>query len=174
MTMSRTTRFTYADYQRLPEGFPAQLIEGDLVKEPSPTIWHQRVVGRLHLAFCGFFGEDRVLVSPVDFAIDDENVFQPDVVVFGAPLRVGPEDREIETPRLVVEVLSPSTASYDVGTKARRYLEKGVEEVWLVDREARTIEIRTPAGSTVLAPGDTVLSVVDDGFRLDVETLFAA
>jgi Uma2 family endonuclease len=173
MTMATTARFTHADYQRLPEGFPAQLIEGALVKDPSPTVCHQQVVGGLYLAFCEAVGRARALLSPMDFKIDDENVFQPDVAVFAAPLRVGLTDREIETPRLVVEVLSPSTAAYDRGVKARRYLEKGVEEVWLVDIEWRTIEIRSGAGSSAFGPGETVRSIVSERLTVDVNGLFA-
>jgi len=37
------THYTYADYQKLPEGAPYQLIGGDLVKEPAPVPYHQMV-----------------------------------------------------------------------------------------------------------------------------------
>lgn len=30
--------YTYADYEKLPEGAPHQLIGGDVVKEPSPRV----------------------------------------------------------------------------------------------------------------------------------------
>ena len=46
MTTART-HFTREDYDRLPEGFPCELIEGELVKEPSPFYQHQRVSLRL-------------------------------------------------------------------------------------------------------------------------------
>jgi Uma2 family endonuclease len=169
--MVTTTRFTRTDYMRLPEGFPAQLIDGALIKEPAPTIWHQWVVGRLYRGLCEKVGENRVLFSPVDFTVDDENVYQPDVAVFARPFSIDPHAREIETPLLVAEVLSESTAPYDLGTKARRYLEKGVQEVWLVDPEARTIEIRTPAGTTRIGPDGTAVSSVVPGFSVRVEAL---
>lgn len=38
---------TYADYQKLKEGEPYQLINGMFVKSPSPTVNHQRLVKRL-------------------------------------------------------------------------------------------------------------------------------
>jgi Uma2 family endonuclease len=56
---------------------------------------------------------------------------------------------------------------------ARRYLAAGVEEVWLVDREGRTIEIRTPARTTALGPGETIRSGIGGGFVLGVDALFA-
>ena len=41
MVVTETTRFDRADYMRLPEGFPAQLIGGFLVRDPSPVTGHQ-------------------------------------------------------------------------------------------------------------------------------------
>lgn len=43
-------------------------------------------------------------------------------------------------PSLVVEVLSPSTAARDRGVKKRAYLAAGVEEYWIIDPVARTLE----------------------------------
>lgn len=39
--------FTRADYDQLPEGFPAELVEGCLVKERAPTFDHGRAGSRL-------------------------------------------------------------------------------------------------------------------------------
>ena len=50
--------FTRDDYMKLPEGFPAQLIDGELVREPAPTYNHQRTVGRLYLVLCRLVGDD--------------------------------------------------------------------------------------------------------------------
>jgi Uma2 family endonuclease len=73
--------FTVRDWQRLPEGFPAQLVEGCLVKEPAPTYGRQRLVARIHAALVALVGPDRALQSPVDVVLDAHNVYQPDVVV---------------------------------------------------------------------------------------------
>ena len=35
--------YTYSDYEKLPEGAPYQLIEGELVMTPAPTPYHQRI-----------------------------------------------------------------------------------------------------------------------------------
>ncbi|MEF8796175.1 MAG: hypothetical protein V5A48_06970 [Salinivenus sp.] len=43
-------RYTYEDYQQLPEGAPYELIRGHLVLSPSPTVHHQRLVFRLGTA----------------------------------------------------------------------------------------------------------------------------
>src|SRR5262245_18064242 len=103
--------FTRADYDRLPEGFPAQLIAGWLVKEPSPLYHHQRLAARLWRDLVAIVGPDLAPLTPVDVLIDDHNVFQPDVVALPEP---GPDDDHyVPTPRLVVEFLSPSTRRRD-------------------------------------------------------------
>ena len=43
------TRFTLREWMALPEGFPAQLFDGQLVREPSPTYGHQDLAGHLYL-----------------------------------------------------------------------------------------------------------------------------
>ncbi|MHC4858878.1 MAG: hypothetical protein ACYTDY_02170 [Planctomycetota bacterium] len=66
-----TRRFTQADYARLPEGFPVELIDGQLVKEPSPTYGHQRILGQIHVELYRFVGAGRVVVSPIDLFVDE-------------------------------------------------------------------------------------------------------
>ncbi|MCZ6785827.1 MAG: Uma2 family endonuclease, partial [Planctomycetota bacterium] len=71
----QTSRYTRADYMRLPEGFPAELVDGMLVKEPSPTGWHQELGQRLVIRLRERIGP--ALPSPIDVFIDDYNVLQP-------------------------------------------------------------------------------------------------
>lgn len=47
-----------------------------------------------------------------------------------------------DTADLVVEIISPSTAIYDRNTKADTYAALGVRELWLVDPDNKTIEVR--------------------------------
>ncbi len=46
---------------------------------------------------------------------------------------------------LAVEVLSPSTARHDHVTKRRVYQQEGVDEYWIVDPDARTVERWRPS-----------------------------
>ena len=95
--------FTQVDWERLPEGFPAQLIQGQLVKEPAPTYRHQRLAARVRFALLSLLGPDRVPDTPSDVAVDHENVFQPDVVVLRAP--ADDASHYVGVPLLAVEVL---------------------------------------------------------------------
>jgi len=165
-------RFTRADYDRLPEGFPAELIGGALVKEASSTYGHQRVEHRILAALAALVGLDRALPAPVDVGIDEWNVFQPDIVVL-RQLPVDDETRDLGIPLLAVEVISPSTARRDRGVKCRRMLRAGVAEVWIVDRAAGLIERHDATGSRT-ATGETALaSGVVPGFALTPARLFS-
>ena len=140
-----TEKFTRRDYMRLPEGFPAELIEGDFVKEPPPTPWHQGLVVAIAMRLVAVVGRSRVLVAPTDVSVDDWNVLQPDVLVRAPGDAVtGPSARP-SLPVLVVEVISPSTARRDRERKTAIYLRAGVEEVWLVDPDRGTVEVHTRA-----------------------------
>ncbi len=56
-------------------------------------------------------------------------------------------DRGVEgPPDLVVEITSPSTAGRDGGVKLERYRLYGVAEYWVVDPDARTIDVWDLAG----------------------------
>jgi Uma2 family endonuclease len=159
-------KYTRADYFRLPEGFPAELVEGTLVKEPSPTYWHQSIVGELHLRLHALLGPRRVLVAPADVIVDDYNVLQPDVLVLEEKDRVHRKSPKDAVPVLVMEVLSPATASLDRDTKAGLYLKAGVREVWLVDPETETVAVRTPEGERVHASDEPAESAAVAGFRV--------
>lgn len=168
--MVTTTKFKRADYMALPEGFPAQLIDGELVKDPAPTYGHQRLVLDLAAMLRELVGRDRVVISPIDVFLDDENVFQPDVLVTPAPLRRDAAD--VGIPCLVIEVLSPSTRHLDRRRKLGSYLEAGIEEVWIVDPDSGTVEIHTVGGETVGRGRDEVASRIVPGFRVVPDVLF--
>ena len=159
-------KFTRKDYLELPEGFPAELVDGGLVKRPAPTRWHQRLVGELAIRLRDVAGAGRVLTAPTDVFVDDWNVFQPDVLVYAPEdAVVGPEAPSGVIPLLAVEVLSPSTAARDREKKTAIYLRAGVREVWLVDPDAHAIEVHAAAGVRRLAPAEFAESTAVPGFR---------
>jgi len=167
--VTTTAKFTRADYMALPEGFPAELIAGELVKSPAPTWSHQRIVGRLHLALCSLVDPDRVALSPIDVFVDDLNVLQPDLAV--APEPVPADAPDIGIPMLVIEVLSPSTARRDREVKSAIYLDAGVREVVLVDPRARAVEIVTKGGTTLFRGGKEASPATLPGFAIVLDEL---
>jgi len=165
-----TALFTRALYDQLPEGFPAQLIEGELVKEPAPTYGHMRFGSRIHQELVLLVGPDRALMSPVDVAIDDFNVYQPDLVVLREPADDTKSD--VGIPLIALEILSPSTRHRDREVKRHRLLAAGVREVWLVDADAGTIERWTADGVQEARAATRLTSRALPGFALVADELF--
>lgn len=169
--MVTTTKFTRDDYMALPEGYPAQLVEGDLVKSPSPTYGHQRLVLRLGRRLSELIGESRVAIAPMDVFLDRHNVYQPDVLVTPRPL--AKDVAEVGIPCLVIEVLSPSTRLRDRRQKLTHYLEGGVAEVWFVEPESETVEIVTLRGEERFRDDEVAASETVPEFRITPGELFA-
>jgi Uma2 family endonuclease len=165
-------RFTREDYLRLPEGFPAQLVEGFLVKSPSATPGHQVLAGRVYDAVRAVVGPGRVVQAPLDVFLDDFNVYQPDVLVWAKPQPWTAVAAPI--PILVVEILSPSTHRRDRRAKTPRYLAGGVREVWLVDPERRSIAVHSASGVLLAQGADPARSAVLAGFSLVPDVLFGS
>jgi len=141
------TRWTYAEFARLPsEGSTRyEVIDGELAVTPAPTGAHQRVVARL-VMILGTFARDHalgeVLPSPIDVLFGEGDYFEPDVIFVRAERAHLVGDRGVEAPPdLVIEILSPSTAHRDRGIKLERYRHFGVPEYWIVDLDARAVEI---------------------------------
>ncbi len=76
-------------------------------------------------------------------------------------------------PDLVAEILSPETRANDLGPKRRAYLNAGVREYWVLDPDARTVQVdRPPAAPDVLATDDELTSPLLPGFAVAVARLF--
>jgi Uma2 family endonuclease len=164
MRQAMTERFTRADYALLPEGFPAQLVRGELVKEPAPTYGHQCVLSLLHAALVRLVDPRLVLPAPADVEIGEHDVYQPDLVVLRRAPPWGRSD--VGIPLLAVEVLSPTSARRDRNVKAGMLLQAGVEEVWLVDPVAATVEVRRREGTWHAEGDEPIASEAVRGFSV--------
>lgn len=163
---SRTTRWTYAEFARLPsEGSQRyEVIAGELVVTPSPSLRHQRISIALAARLHTFVRDNRlgeVFAAPVDVLFAEGDYMEPDIVFVRNDHREFFTDRGIEgPPDLVVEILSASTAPRDRGIKLERYRHFGVPEYWMVDPDARAIEVwRLGEGAEaaeVFGPKDTL------------------
>ena len=80
-------------------------------------------------------------------------------------------------PDLIIEILSPSTAYYDLKKKFKIYEKHGVKEYWIVDPEEKSIEIYQNEGGqfrliqTEKETG-TINSLFLKGFELNLEKIF--
>ena len=138
--------WTYIDYAALPDdGRRYEIIDGVLYMTPAPTLVHQSSNGRFyHYLFVHVELADlgKVYHAPCDVELAPNIVVQPDViVVLNANLGVLTPTKVVGAPDLVVEVVSPGTASYDRRGKQDVYARFGVREYWIADPEARIVEL---------------------------------
>jgi len=135
---------TVDDYWKLPDDTRCELLRGDFYMSPSPNSRHQRAVlnlaTRLHLHVeANKLGQ--VFVSPFDCVLSQEDVVQPDVLFVSTANLTKIRDWLFGAPDLAIEVLSPWHAERDRIVKRDLYAERGVQEYWIADVEARTIEV---------------------------------
>ncbi|WP_182379608.1 Uma2 family endonuclease [Nocardioides sp. WS12] len=119
-----------AEYLALPEGVRAEYVNGEAVVTPPATSGHNKAQRRIANAI------EAGLAEAVDVRTESGWAFGelhriPDVAVFAHKDDVV---FDANVPILVVEVLSPSTASEDTVRKATEYLAAGISQYWIVDR----------------------------------------
>ena len=146
MLSTKARPITRHDYALIPVGAPNyQLIEGDLVMAPSPSTSHQDIAGRLYRIIGNFLETHpigRIFIAPLDVHLTDLNVYQPDLVFVRKENRAIIEEHGIEgAPDLVAEILSKSSAKYDLGVKRSVYARTGVVELWIIDPAKRTLAL---------------------------------
>jgi Uma2 family endonuclease len=129
------------------DGQRYEVVHGELLVTPSPRPLHQRMVRRLCVALDLFLAAHpvgEVFMSPADLSWDPDTLVQPDIFV-AVPEEVRSLDwSQVQRLLLVAEVLSPGTARFDRFPKRRRYQEAGVPVYWIVDPDARQVEVWTP------------------------------
>ena len=157
-------QYTYQHYLEMPDepGYRIEILEGMLVREPSPNVIHQRVLLRLARVLEDYFQvndpEGEVFIAPLDMTFHDTTVVQPDIFyVSGEQKRIVKDARIDGAPALVVEIHSPSSSRKDRLQKLQIYQKFGVKHYWLVNPAEKTLEcfaLRDGAYSLVTAGMD--------------------
>lgn len=139
--------YTYDDYLKLPDedGYSCEILDGVLVKEPSPIVHHQRVALRLARLLEDYFAVvdplGEVFIAPLDVTLSNTNVVQPDLLYIPSGQSAIMEETRINgSPYLLVEVLSTHTRSKDRVKKRAIYERMGVPHYWIVDQFDDAIE----------------------------------
>jgi len=144
---SKQGAYTYEDYLKLQAepGYRYEILDGFLVKEPSPSIQHQRVSRELEFRLKVFFNEfdpeGEIFNAPLDVTLGNSNVVQPDILFISSARREIMRTERIDGPcDLVVEIMSPSTHRKDRLKKMEIYRKAGIPHYWLVDPEETILE----------------------------------
>lgn len=142
LPIEKNKLYTYAEYKRWPEGARYELIDGTVFDmSPAPGMTHQKVSMNLSKEIANFFEEKPCLVfcAPFDVFFPDEdekeedikNIVQPDISIICDESKLS-EKGCTGAPDVVIELISPSTASHDQIAKLRLYEKYGVREYWIV------------------------------------------
>jgi len=182
LTAEKKKKYTVEDYMLLEEGAPFQLINYDLIMSPSPIPVHQVISARILHAMYNFLdtkSDDGFLVcAPMDVKFDDGNVLQPDILYISGERKADLiKDRIEGAPDLVIEILSPTNAYYDLRQKKDIYEKYGVKEYIIIDPVAQNADLYALKDGVYYlhqkAQKDEQLnSVIIPGLILDLNIIF--
>ena len=143
---------TYNDLRDMPDdGQRYEIIDGELIVTPAPTMGHQRVVGRLYRLLDDYARRvqgGEVAFAPFDVRLGHFDAVEPDLVFLSATRpRVPNDESSIDyAPDLVVEVISSSSRRVDRVRKMALYARSGVPEYWIADPMDRTLVVNLLEG----------------------------
>jgi Uma2 family endonuclease len=169
---------SFDEFLALPEGTPAQYVDGQIYTSPAPRPCHQDVLQNLYSALRAYAAEQAGKPA------------SPRSTCSWRPS--GPSNPTCSTSRPSAATgsasgasrggrrSSPSTAYLDVSVKRRAYEESDVEELWTLDPGARSVMVltRERPGRTGLArtayvyESGPVASAALPGFEVEAASLF--
>jgi Uma2 family endonuclease len=178
-------RLTYDDFLLFPDdGLRHEIIDGVHYVTPCPSLRHQDLVGRLHLALGNHLaahpGIGRVFLSPLDVVFTIHDIVEPDLLFVASDQPEIMTEKNIQgAPAIVVEVVSKTTRRRDERIKKELFDRGGVREYWIVDPDRRHVivyqrnlsgfDARTPIAA---ADNGVLTSPLLPGFSLSVPELF--
>ena len=159
------------------------LVEGEIIEMPKPTVGHGEIVIWLSTKIASYVYENdlgRVTGGDAGFVVRRNpagraTVRGLDIAFISKAKAPNPLPRgwvEIP-PDLAVEVISPGNQAGDIHKKVRELLKAGTPLIWLVYAETRTVVVHTAASAVTYEESDT-LSGGDalPGFEVRVGDIF--
>jgi Uma2 family endonuclease len=152
-----------------------ELVRGEIVAMAPPSQRHGTIVALLAAALIrGVPRECRVVVEAgIRLADRDDTYYQADLAITCAPPS---GSQHVPEPRLIVEVLSPSTAQHDRGTKLPDYCGiPSVEEIVAISATSREADLwrRSGANWIVSRIHRGMLRLESIGVEIDLDTVYA-
>jgi len=111
---------------------------------PAPNPIHQEIVFNFATLLWSFVrGKTlgKVFLRPLDVVLSERRAVQPDVIFISRPHLDIVQDVIRGAPDLVAEVISEGSWRRDRVEKKDLYEQFGVGEYWIIDPEARAIEV---------------------------------
>jgi Uma2 family endonuclease len=178
----KNRRWTFDELAaELPESnLPTELWDGELIMSPAPSFLHQKIVDRFHDLLKSWVRQRHLgdtSLAPIDMVLTTRRATQPDVVFISNERLDIIKERIMGAADLVAEVISPGSWRRDRIDKRDLYEQHGVREYWIIDPEARTIEVlHLESGAYQLVgrwtSGESASSRLLKGFAVPVSPLF--
>lgn len=153
MTTARHLHYSYEDYLSALEMSEIKLefLNGEIFAMAGGTPAHSRLSARMiHLLSLRLGSGCSVMTSGAKVRIRATGLSTfPDVSVVCGELESAPDDKNsIANPKIIVEILSPSTEEYDRGEKLRHYQQlPSLQCVLLVAHDAKRVTVVTRAAA---------------------------
>ncbi len=171
--------FTWDNYCSWPDSERWEIISGTAFNmSPAPLIRHQWIQHKLDRILGNFFLNKSCYVfpAPTDVKLSNEDVVQPDLLVVCDKRKI--KSTHIEgAPNLIIEIISPSSATYDRVQKMQLYAKSGVEEVWLITPYPWLAEVYSLDGTNYrliqsCTKNDTLKSEIFSELEVRLEQIF--
>ncbi|MEO8087021.1 MAG: Uma2 family endonuclease [Bacteroidota bacterium] len=193
--IERGKGYTYADYLTWDDGRRWEIIDGvayekiegpSIVSDmsPAPNRFHQTIVTNLIREIGNYLKgkEGNIFSAPFDVRLQDSEkltIVQPDVSIFcnsehlNAKGASGPPD-------WIIEILSPSTSTKDLGKKILLYQKFGVREYWIIHPDEKFVSVHILAGDgrydvgKDFESGEKISPTVFSDLQINLPEIFAA
>jgi len=185
-------KYSYADYLTWSDDERWEIIDGvPYNMSPSPAPVHQEQSVELVRQIANYLLDKpcKVYSAPLDVRFpkgkkkNDKEIFdvvQPDIIVVCDKDKLKDNRGCLGAPDIVIEILSPSTASRDVIKKRRLYEKNKVKQYWIVDPHEKEVYIyKLQNNGTYGNPEEYMKShkiKVDgfDGLEIDLSLVFSS
>lgn len=182
----REKRLTVADVAALPRSLPSgdvdyELDHGKLIVMAPPGDSHGRRQAKI-IQYLGVFGEDCgygeargevgiILQRQPDVLLGADAAF---ILKRSLPVRRSSEGYLETIPELVVEIKSKNDTGSEIEEKKDKYLGAGVELVWIIDPDSRTVTAhQSGLPARVFLETETLTCHLIAGFSVPVANLFS-
>ncbi len=139
MSLAYKLPYTYEDYKHWQGDW--ELINGEAIAmTPSPIGPHQNLLITIGTDIKTSLDKCKkpcYIYAELDYIIDEFNVFRPDIAITCQKV----VDFIRTPPKMVIEILSPSTALKDTTIKFQTYQKEGVELYMMVDYSLRQVKL---------------------------------
>ncbi|MBN2443226.1 MAG: Uma2 family endonuclease [Spirochaetales bacterium] len=180
-----TETYTYKDYIHWSEDERWEIISGvPYNMSPAPSRIHQYILFDLSRQI-GTFLQDKpcqAYSAPFDVRIPNgkgelDTVVQPDLSIICDKKKLDDQGC-VGAPDLIIEILSPATASKDVKEKFNLYEKSGVKEYWIVDPHDKVVFVFNLGENgqygkpRIFSSSDTIDSHIIRTLVIELESVF--